>query len=634
VNGPAEVMAATCQPHLSPPTSRASSSVIVGGEAACRVVLVADADAHAVIVVASASREWLSAASLPASPSQLLPLPDGRLAVTLPSRNHVVVMRWAGEQSDRLVIERELEVDADPQAMATTPDGSSLLVTSGWGRSLQAFALPDLRLRFRVPLHREPRAVVVDDKGELALVSHSIGATISRIDLRADAPKVKALPVLVPSRRERVSTYKHGTRFSGCSRVLVGGQGYALASSPALPGRVFAPMSLTDPGDPRGSPGTAYGNCEPSSMSTVVVIDERAGRLFSESLATGQGAWVESEACRLPRAAAIDPATHLLYVTCLGSNKVVAYDAEWPAPRAFAAGAWDVASGPTGVAIDELARLGVVWSQLDQTLTWLSLDEPGSPAAELHLASRTPSKLTVDQTRGRALFYTAGEPISDGPRACADCHPEGRDDGLTWVTPEGPRNTPMLAGRLHGTAPYGWSGGNAGPIEALTSTLGRLHGKSKPVSVDVTAAATDAGATVPPPAPALSEQDTRAIFAYLASLAPVAPSVLRPPEDVARIARGRAIFSSTEAACSECHSPSSAYTDRARHDVKSQSSQQKTTLFDTPSLVNLRGTAPYYHDGRYDTVHAMLVGTDGDMGHTRHLTPSDLDALEAFLESL
>ena len=38
--------------------------------------------------------------------------------------------------------------------------------------------------------------------------------------------------------------------------------------------------------------------------------------------------------------------------------------------------------------------------------------------------------------------------ISADGRVCASCHPDGREDGVAWVTPEGPRQTPMLAGRL------------------------------------------------------------------------------------------------------------------------------------------------------------------------------------------
>ena len=56
--------------------------------------------------------------------------------------------------------------------------------------------------------------------------------------------------------------------------------------------------------------------------------------------------------------------------------------------------------------------------------------------------------------------------------------------------------------------------------------------------------------------------------------------------------------------------------------------------FDTPSLRFVSGTAPYFHDGRYPTLRALLVGSDGKMGHTAKLSPHELDALEAYLRTL
>src|SRR6185312_14051808 len=79
--------------------------------------------------------------------------------------------------------------------------------------------------------------------------------------------------------------------------------------------------------------------------------------------------------------------------------------------------------------------------------------------------------------RGRALFHTTDDPrISRDGRACASCHPEGREDSLTWSTPDGPRQTIMLAGRLEGSAPYGWFGKNGSVRTHVSQTFARLGG--------------------------------------------------------------------------------------------------------------------------------------------------------------
>jgi cytochrome c peroxidase len=70
------------------------------------------------------------------------------------------------------------------------------------------------------------------------------------------------------------------------------------------------------------------------------------------------------------------------------------------------------------------------------------------------------------------------------------------------------------------------------------------------------------------------------------------------------------------------------------HDVKSRTSADRDQAFDTPSLRFVGGTAPYFHDGRYASLRALLVGADGAMGHTKQLSDDDLAALEAYLRSL
>jgi cytochrome c peroxidase len=56
--------------------------------------------------------------------------------------------------------------------------------------------------------------------------------------------------------------------------------------------------------------------------------------------------------------------------------------------------------------------------------------------------------------------------------------------------------------------------------------------------------------------------------------------------------------------------------------------------FDTPSLRFVGGTAPYFHDGRYPTLRSLLASKDGPMGAARNRSAEDLDALEAFVQSL
>src|SRR6185436_20442876 len=102
--------------------------------------------------------------------------------------------------------------------------------------------------------------------------------------------------------------------------------------------------------------------------------------------------------------------------------------------------------------------------------------------------------------RGRRLFHTSRDARLSQGRACASCHPEGRDDGLVWTSPDGPRQTPTLAGRLEDSAPYGWFGESPTVKEHVRKTFTRIGG----TGLD------DPGAA----------EDLEALLAYVAQIPP------------------------------------------------------------------------------------------------------------------
>jgi cytochrome c peroxidase len=250
-----------------------------------------------------------------------------------------------------------------------------------------------------------------------------------------------------------------------------------------------------------------------------------------------------------------------------------------------------------------------VWSQFAGEVTTLSLDATAKPAPEpTRVRVQRPASTPDDEAiaLGRALFHTSGDPrISKDGRACASCHPDGRDDGLVWSTPSGPRQTPMLAGRLPDTGPYGWDGAGRDVEHHLGHTFARLDGQGLP------------------------PRDLAALERYITTLEgpPVHPTGSEAP-----LARGRQVFFA--AGCGSCHSAESAWTDGKSHDVHSQNPADTVASFDTPSLRFVAGTAPYFHDGHFPSLRSLLASQNGPMGAARDRSPEDLDALEAFVKSL
>jgi len=564
-------------------------------------------------------------------------LADGRVAVALRDKNRVQILEPSS--SDPAVPLEALcsaPVAAEPVGLAETPDSTRILVTSAWARKLTAFAADTLAPAFSVDLPREPRAVLVDDDGRRAFVAHVVGATMSVIDLDTGKHDARAIDLsLKAPRRSESDLVKRG----GC-------QGFALAKSVEIPdekpepatidgerptisgkapkparpkpvvprARVFAPMVTVDPGE-TAVRSSGYGGSRqmlPAEAPIVAVIDGEAERPLAQRVLT-DGRQTAHD-CLLPRAAAAHPATASLFVTCLGTDTLVELDSRSIDPMRFERRRWRLPSGPTGLAVDGKNERVVVWSQFDRALSLVSLERKDAPIV-VHASAPVKAKLNLAESLGRKLFHRTHDPrISSDGRACASCHPDGREDALTWSTPNGPRQTIMLAGRIAKSAPYSWLGAHPTVEAHVTSTFQRLGGTGlRKVEGQFT--------------------ELDALLAYLNAMP--APTREGEPIDAdhqALVARGATLFQDAAQGCATCH-PSGA-TDSTAHDVRSRVKADRASEFDTPSLRFVGGTAPYFHDGRYATLQDMLSFPDARMGHTLHLARRDVDALAAYLETL
>ncbi len=95
--------------------------------------------------------------------------------------------------------------------------------------------------------------------------------------------------------------------------------------------------------------------------------------------------------------------------------------------------------------------------------------------------------------------------------------------------------------------------------------------------------------------------------------------------------RGEAIFmrpfrNDASLSCASCHRPSTAFVDHEVHDVGTKGK------FKTPTLVNANFSAPYFHDGRFDTHEAVVDFFDRqfDLGYA----PQERADLVAYLKAV
>lgn len=528
-----------------------------------------------------------------------------------------------------------LALDREPRSVAVTPDGARAFVTHAIGGQLTEVDL----------------AGASDDAATKLLAYRGADSVPPPRPIRDfccfgffDPPPrrkegVGFSPAIAMQRRPALVTKPVG----GVPRD--GTQGFALVITER---QVLAPAALvhTRPGGSRG--GGVYGSgggihgafpgAEPALVTVPIVppedpqkedaLDPLHIRVLARSFAPGlqrqgfSGVRTQDN-CVLPRSAAHDPVTETVLVGCFGTDEVVVHT-EHDAGLAFTTPRrWKVGAGPVGVAVDSERRTALVWSQFDRTLSTLDLKELGdgpvekskklSYPKERQVAAKTTAlpqvkgdehrkPLSPLAERGRRLFHsTEDRRITGDGRACASCHPDGRDDGLTWPTPKGPRQTPMLAGKLDEmTAPFGWQGSAKTVPEHLAQTFKRLGGKG------------------------LEGEDLEALLAYLDEMD--TPNLAAMPDEK-QVARGKALFDDVAVGCGTCHTKGGG-SDGLNHQVEG------SPMLETPSLRFVGGTGPYWHDGRYATLIELLKDTKGKMGWGRELTDADLGAIAAYLQTL
>ncbi len=557
------------------------STIVLAKAGERTLAYIADEDEAAVHTVDVTEQATLARTPLPGRPAQMLLAKDGTLRVALRDQHAVVTLRATDDPASPLEVGERLETAIEPLALAQA--GDRLLVLSGWGHSLESLDLASRARVFAVDLAREPRAVIASNDGTRAFVSHAGAGHVSVVDLdRVASNDVKKIDVGMAGWSEfghrSLSIHRAPIRtpnllMSGADPLVqepirficgtgmtipnvtfparVARQGFALAKLTGKTERVFVPHVDVATGDAlvisSGYGGGGEGTeALPSELFDIDVID-----VTKAQRTTGPAADVRMErrtgpdACHLPRAAVSDDSRQTLLVSCVGNSKIIEYDARGSVPTAVVRRMYAVPAGALGLALDSARNQLVVWSQFDRSVTFVSrADVPKGQKPKEPIKIDLPRTNNVaDQVAlGRKLFHTANDPrIAHDGRACASCHPDGRDDGLVWPTPEGPRQTITLAGRVGHAAPFGWRGQHRTLKEHMVHTMKNLKGKG------------------------LTDADHEALEAYLVSMN-------GPPSDARALSEeelhGRYVFND-KAGCAGCHMQKNQFTDREVHDVGS-----------------------------------------------------------------
>ena len=343
-----------------------------------------------------------------------------------------------------------------------------------------------------------------------------------------------------------------------------------------------------------GGYGTSGGGCEGGIVHAAVTLFDANGNLGLVASPAFTGA-------ALPVDLAVDNESNAMAMVATGSDVVIRTN-----PLQLAQGdsqnvqcadqtnSVQVTGGPVAVAFWR----GHLLVQTRQPATLQFVDEGATPIV-------LPG---VDMSdTGHDLFNRAANPKNG--LACASCHPEGREDGHTWVfTSSGKRRTQTVGGHVLDTAPFHWDGDMPNIDAIMTEVFVHRMG----------------GAMQGP-------RHSKVLQNWLGSLSAFPAS--GPTKETANVEHGKALFNDAKVACATCHGGAH-FTNNTNADVGT------SKAFQVPTLVGVSARAPYMHDGCAKTLKDRFAkGQDACTGGIKHgdtsaLSDGDIDDLVGYLETL
>lgn len=319
-------------------------------------------------------------------------------------------------------------------------------------------------------------------------------------------------------------------------------------------------------------------------------------------------------------AVAYSPLGGHLFVTLQGNDEVLVLDAlrvDGTSGLGSIVTRLSVGGAPQGIAFDPVTSRAFVQNLTTRSVTMLEtlpLFRTGARAvASTEIPSVRVDATPADILLGKRLFYDAGDErmSAEGYLSCATCHADGDQDGRTWDFTgrgEGLRNTTSLRGRggmAHGNVH--WSG-NFDEIQDFEGDIRNAFGGSGFLDPADWLATQD-----PLGAPKAGRSaDLDALAAYVSSLGAESfpRSPFRSPTGFLTTEglQGRDIFA--REGCASCHAGSE-MTDSPSGVLRNVGTLRTTsgsrlgqplTGIDTPTLLGIWSTAPYFHDGSAATL--------------------------------
>lgn len=517
---------------------------------------------------------------------------------------------------------------AEPSALALDPTGERVFVTLPDLHTVLVLDTQAFAVRATLPVDPFPESIVVSDDGdaeatdESIYVGHRFAVPTAAGDARGSTGQEGQISVIAAADPQIVRTVAITANSHGFPTMLAG---MALAGD-----RLWVPHIRVTPQLPNGLTTTLF--------AAVSVIDTAAGHETPAEYLPLNDSQIFGSPVNDPIAAIPAPDGMTLYVVLAGSDLVEVIDIRDPRqPRLVAF--LPTGANPRGMTLSQDGTRGYVMDYLGRSVTVLDLEHRRSRGA-IPVTSET---LDPAVLRGKILFNSAANPRMAGQSwiSCASCHRNGGTDGVTWMFPDGPRQTPPL-----------WLTSQTGPMH-WSAALDELQDVEDTIETIQHGIGLAAG-----PDPFLLDTPNQGRSADLDALAQYIREGITPPlftgaAPPAVLAEGRDVF--LRQGCAACHGgpawtssvlpgpigsldpDGNGMVDEVLYDVGTLNSRdvRGATGFDIPTLINVGITPPYFHDGSQATLEDVVrSGHPTPQAGETPLTAAEIQAIAMFLRSL
>lgn len=479
----------------------------------------------------------------------------------------------------------------EPYGVAVANDGTSLYVANSLSDTVSIIELTSGRIRFVVPVERNPRFIAVLPGTSTIVVSAGLSRAVSIVDT-TDGRVVESRNLDRANLMRHITTSPDG-RWAFVAHVLSHDELVPLQMERGfIHANGFSALDLQRPGHrvtlllDRLLDGAA------NPWGLILSADGR--RMFVSLAGVHEIAMVD-----------VGLAMDLVAGTDPDDVERLAQDTEVLERRQIARRVDAGGLGPRGLALNEAEGELLVANYFSDTVSVLDA-RSGELRAVIDLGG--PDEMTLER-QGELLFNDARLCFQRW-FSCTSCHQEDATvDGLNWDLPNDGVGNPKNAKSMHDaldTPPSMWSGVRR-DMDAAVAAGQRFLG------------------FLPEP------ENHRALMAYLGAPRR-APNPYRDRDPAAQ-RRGRRIFQ--EARCQVCHPPPT-FADGRVHDLGMSSPVDHRSRFDTPSLRESYRTGPYLHDGRADTLRSIFTehNLDDLHGRTSHLSEQQLSDLLEYVRGL